>query len=254
MYSLAIPFDAIVDLSSYAVRARFPDLAPPDAYPFLAHDRGISQGFQEPVPAWLARCREWLDRWAHAGSAWGVLMAVRGVVSPDLCAVATVTPLGTWDSYPNGTQDGIDVPPLHDGSMAYPFDWCSKSWPFQTVPAANRAIVVVWPDSGLPWKESTQTWGDGSTWDDGRLWDIGGPGTTAQQFVELLAAVALWKAGHTWVPSVVIAWSAFDFAYGGGGSQPDGYYGTWSKIVSSGGRTHRVPSRYAGAAYLAGVN
>ena len=252
LYSIAVQLDALTDLAAYAVRARFPSLAPPDADPYLSLDRGIDRGYQETRLSWLARCREWLERWAHCGSPWGVLMAVRGVISPSLSAVTVVTPRGTWDSYADGVQDGIGVAPSHQGPGVQGFDWCSVSWPYPLPHGVlGRAVVVVWPDPDTGWSRGTRTWGDGSTWDDGGLWDV--DGGTAAEFRSLLSAVATWKSGGTWVPAIVLSWSSADFSLGGGGAQPDGHYGTWSKLVTSGGRTTRVPSRYAGAAYCAGV-
>jgi hypothetical protein len=251
MYSLAIQFDALDDLESYAVRARFPDLAPPDAYPYIAQDRSIAQGYQETTPAWLERCKEWLDRWAHVGSPWGVLMGVRGVVSSSLSACATVTARGTWDSYADGVQDGIAVAPTHDGTRTNAWNWDSLSWPWIGMTTRDRIWVVLWPDVDTGWSRGTRKWDDGSVWDDGTVWDI--DGATVAQTQALRAAVLTWKSGLTCCPCIILAWSAADFSDGGAGAQPDGHCGIWSKITTTNGRTTRVPSRYAGAAYLAGV-
>jgi hypothetical protein len=251
MYAMTIPFDALEDLAAYAVRARFPDLAPTDAWPYIELDRQIMRGTWELAPAWLARCRQWLDRWAHAGSPWGLLMGARACLSPYLCPVSLVTSIGTWDGYLLSQQDGPTVEPIHSTTAAN-WNWDEYSWPWINQNGAwNRAWLIIWP-VGTPWTQSTQTWGDGSTWDAGELWDIAGG--TAAQFTQLLAAVTLWKSAFTWIPAVIITWNGTDFGNAGQGAQPDGHYGTWSKIVPGiYGRPTRVASRYAGAAYLAGV-
>lgn len=258
MYSMAVQFDAIEDLVSYAVRARFPDLAPPDAYHYLTLDRNILQGFQETIPSWLARCKQWLQRWSKCGSPQGLLMGVRAVFNPCLLACWTVTPgapgpLGSaWDEYAAGVQDSPTNPPTHTGPGVQAWTWDNTSG-YHPSPALNRVFVVIncIIASSCPWTVSTHTWNDGATWDGGQTWDVNDPST---QIGPLLAAVQLWKSKLTSVPCVILTFLPGDFSLGGGGAQPDGNYGTWSKLTNSGGRTTRVPSRYAGAAYLAGVS
>jgi hypothetical protein len=260
MYSMAIQFDAIADAAAYAVRARFPDLAPPDAFQFLANDRQIDQGFQEPQSNFATRLTQWLDRWAHAGSPFGLLLAVRGFVSPDLPEVATVNQNGVWDYYTKGVQDSPSLPPTHSyqpGVVGW--NWDSASWPFLSKIIVNGAVgqawwrtwVIIWSTTTGPWHQTTQTYGDGSTWGGGESYGWTG---SAVQANNLRALVKKWKSAGTWVPWIIVSFNDVTFQPSGTGTQPDGTYGTWSKVITAAnGRPQYVPSRSPLAAYLSGV-
>lgn len=252
MYSMAIQFDAIADAAAYAVRARFPDLAPPDAFPYLANDRQIEQGFQEPQTSYATRLTQWLDRWSHVGSPFGLLMAIRGFISPDLAMVATVNNRGVYDYYSQGVQDAPSVPPTHfkaPGSLYWA--WDRFSWPYLFTFAYWRIWVIIWPSAGT-WTQTTHKYDDGlSKWDAGFTYDWSG---TVAQANALRALIKKWKRSRTWVPWIIISFDPLAFLPSGADELPNGLYGTWSKVVTgSNGRPQYVPSRLANAAYLDGV-
>lgn len=252
MYSMAIQFDAIADAAAYAVRARFPTIAPPDALPFLANDRQIEQGFREPTPAYLTRLTQWLDRHAHAGSPFGLLMALRGYVSPDLCMIATVNNFRAYDYYAAGAPDGPSDPPTHTRPIGERYwDWDTASWPYLFDVAWWRVWVIIYP-SASTWTQSPHTWGDGAVWGGG--WSFGWSGTPAQ-VQALQALVRKWKAANTWVPWIIISFDASAFLPSGADELPAGKYGTWSKVITAAnGRPQYVRSRWPQAAYLDGVS
>ena len=258
MYSMAVELDAIGDGVAYAVRARFPNLAPSDAPPFIASDRQIVQGFSETTSSWLGRTVEWLDRHAHRGSPWGFLMAIRACFSPDTSAVACITNRNTWDSYAAGNLgDLVDVPPTHAYVSPHGdfFDWDSASG-FQlrnTKAGSCRMWVVIYPDAALAAK-TTQVWGDGSKWGTGAAWGV--KTMTPTQTLALRAAVGLWKAANTWCPTIILSWDPLGFTSSAASTiQPDGTWGTWAKVTptGNGGRPQYVESRSGNAAYLEGI-
>ena len=253
IYSMSVQFDALSDWAAYAVRAGHPTLAPNDADPLLSLNRQIAQGPTEPRTSWVSRLTQWLDIWSHAGSPWGVLMAVRAWVSPDVPEVATVANAGTWDSYDAGAACDPSHPPTHV-TLTNGWDWDSASAPYlQSLPGGGiawwRVWVVIWP--GV-WAKSTQTYGDGSTYGDVHLYGVSGP--SVNDLAGLRAQIREWKSANTWVPNVILSWDASAFKPLLSSPRPDGYYGTWSKIVLDvHGRPTRVPSRTIDAAYLDGV-
>jgi hypothetical protein len=252
MYSMAIQFDAIGDLVAYAVLARFPQTAPPDAFPSLANDRQIDQGFQEPQASYALRLTQYLDRWAHAGAPWGVLMAVRGWAAPDLCRVQTINNYGAWDYYAAGVQDGPAVPPTHivPAGRAPLWNWDSSSG-FQMVNYAFwRMWVVIYPSASTA-TQTAQKWGDGSKWGSGSTWGIAGPSAAAWQ--SMLAVIRKWKRTRTWIVCVIVCWDPNAFLPAASDLEPAGQYGTWSQIVANGTRKQRVRARSASANYVEAI-
>ena len=249
MYSMAICFDAIADGAAYAVRARFPDLAPADGFQYLASDRQIEQGFQEPLSYYATRLTQWLDRWAHAGSPWGVLMAVRGYVSPDTCYVATVNNNSVYDYYLAGQPCDPGHVPTHI-QVAGRWVWDSLSSPYLYAKAWWRMWVVITPSS-TTWQQ-TEKYSDGSHFGSGQCWGFNG---TNAQVVGLQRLIGKWKASNTWVPWIIVSFDSTAFQPSGVGATPSGYYGTWSKVISnpSSGRPLYAPSRDANVAYFDGV-
>ena len=253
LYAMAIQFDALTDWAAYAVRAGHPSLSPNDADPDLAQCRQIAQGPTEPRASWLARLTQWLDRWAHAGSPWGVLMAVRAWVSPDVPEVAIISNNGDWDLVNAGALCDPTHPPVHS-LFLNGWDWDSLSAPYMELMPGGiawwRVWVVIWP--GI-WSRSTQAYGDGSTYGDGHLYSVTGP--TPAGIAGLQAQVREWKSANTWVPNIILSWDATAFQPLAWPARPDGYYGTWSKVVADvNGRPSRVPSRTINAAYLDGAS
>src|ERR1019366_479691 len=107
MYSLWVQYDALLDAGGYAVLAGLPSRAPLDALQWIAKDRQIFQGPNEPTAAYVARLQQWLDLWRHAGSSTGILLALRSYVAPLTPKMLTVQSTGdgslsSWDTYDNG--------------------------------------------------------------------------------------------------------------------------------------------------------
>ena len=256
MYSMAIQFDAIGDAAAYAVRARFPDLAPTDAFPYLANDRQIDQGFQESQTSFATRLTQWLDRWAHAGSPFGLLMAVRGYVAPDNCLVATVNNGGVFDFYPVGVVASPTTPPDHlPVQTPNPWIWDSLSWPHLYSSAWWRVWLIIWP-SAATWTKTAHTYNDGvSFYGSGPSFTYDWSGTLAMA-QNLQALVKKWKSAGTWIPWIIVSFDELAFLPSGGDAYPAGLYGTWTKVVPNilTARPLYAYARYQNAAYLDGVS
>jgi len=239
MFCMAIMYDALADAASLAVRARFPDCAPDDALPYLAQDRQIDRGPNEPRDSYDQRLIQWLDLWRHAGSQPAILQALSSYFLPSTTTVETVNDTTTddltaWDVSVAGAQ-----PPTH--YLDSPGNW---DWDGQRVP--GRSWVIVYNG---PWAQ-TQTWGDGSVWGDDNVL------MTSEEGGALRGLVAKWKAAGNSVPWIIIAFDPSWFVPTlppGSPLLPDGQWGPWYKVeVVAGARTY-VPSRTSTALYVSGV-
>ncbi len=252
LYSIAAQFDALVDACAYAIRARFPATAPPDAFPWLTSDRQIDQGFQEPLSGFVVRLVMWLDLWRLAGSSYGVLLALLGYVAPDQISMETVSNTGAWDFYAANAgasppQDGLQsdyfVPPVHT-LVGGQWNWDNNPWWWW------RFWVVLYPDSGL-WNQGT-TWGS-FKWGDGTMWGLGGPGASVNTAPNLIALIKKWKTAGAFVPTIILAFdSSWFLVTSPSGKLPDGTWGNWWKVVVVGGRNVYVASRSSTASYIEG--
>lgn len=248
-YSMNVLFDALGDAASYAVLARFPQRAPPDAFNWIASDRQIDRGFSEPLDSYITRLLLWLDLWRLAGSARSMLLAMLAAVSPDQLAMRVVSNSGVWDTFPAGT-DVLTVPsPQHVASSPNNWRWDSLGDPFQYPVAWWRIWVIIY--AGSKWTQGT-TWG-AFTWGDGTCFGFSG---TVQEAQSLTALAAKWRAAHAWVVYIILAFDStiFDPALAFGSNKlPDGHYGHWGTVASSGGfpRVY-VPARNQSASYIKG--
>lgn len=186
LYTMAIVYDGLTDAAGYAVRARFPDYAPADAFQWLQIDRQIDQGFSEPSAHFALRLKQYLDTWRRAGTSTGLLLAIRGAVWPALPTVRTVQrnglPNGTfyqWQTYGAGVdpfQAGqpIPQPPTYQsqhvaaGSPTPPpgtvgaWNWDGASAPFYSPWMWWRQWVIILSPGGAPFSAPTATWGPAS--------------------------------------------------------------------------------------------
>lgn len=235
-YAMAVLYDALADGAGYAVRSRFPLLAPPDAFSYLQSDRQIDQGFSESQASFANRLVQWLDLWREAGNAGAVLLAVLGLFLPTSVRVRTVDDSSNWNTYLAGAvpfpigADSPTPPTLVQQAANWNWDGTSQWW---------RAWVIIYANP-LGWSGSP-LWGTGNWGDVGRLWGITGP--TSQMLATLRAVIKKWKPQHTTVTNIIISFddTLFDPALG-----PDGTHnpnGTWGNPAN----------RPANAVFLDGV-
>jgi hypothetical protein len=271
LYSMAIIYDGLNDAAGYAVRARFPNYAPSDAYPWLAQDRQIFQGATETSTSYVARMIQWLDLWRHSGSSTGVLLGVLATMSPNMPQVLAVSSTGageysSWDTYAAGVSpfpagQTNPTPPAHYLAATANFDWDGSSQPYYYPWVRWRKWVVIFSISGSPWPAPTATWASGGSlnvavvndatygtkyqnqspasaggtscnWGDGTCWGWAG---TAAQASALSQAVGTWKSAGCWYPWIVVTYDATTFDQSqafGSAKLPNGLWGYNGRIVS----------------------
>ena len=237
-YTLAVMWDALGDGAAYAVRARFPDCAPSDALPWLAVDRQVDRGPNEPEASYRARLKTWLDLWRHAGSAQAVIAALEiwwgGGVE-----IETVTQshagVGTaWDYYVPATQQLQHV-------LVNP-----SNWTWDDSYAAPRAWVIV---QGGGYAPTSLHWGDGHVYSGATVWGMSAPPSFAPW---VRSQVKKWGAAVN-VPWIIMSWDPTWFQpTSPAGKLPDATYGDWATVATVGGVRVYVPSRTNNASYMSG--
>jgi hypothetical protein len=120
----SIMYSALADGAALAVRARFPSVAPSDAFPYLGQDRTVYQGFAEPIASYSLRLEQWLDLLPYEGFPAGMMCALLGYCIPatwtalapgSSCLVRTVDDSSNWNTYAAGTN------PVPLGPLNQPF-------------------------------------------------------------------------------------------------------------------------------------
>ena len=242
-YAMAVLYDDLVDTAGFAVRARFPSYAPPDALPWLAQDRQVFQGPGESVAGYTARLIQWLDLARLTGSPTAVLLAYLSWLTPLAPQVQTVTswagttPGTVWKTYVAGSApfppgQTIPTPPAILTVDTANWDWDGASQPYYYPWMRWRTWVIISSfGSQAPWVAPTKTWGSG-TWGDG-VSCYGWTGT-AQQALQLTALSETYKSAGTWVPWIVVNYDSTWFLETGvtGTKLPDGTWGYYGKIVA----------------------
>ncbi len=282
MYTLNLAQLALLEKCEQAIIARFPQLAPPSALPLLGADRLVTQGLTEDGVAYAGRLRRAFEDWQVAGNAFSVLGQVLGYLStftPRVRAVsagyhnvwrapvfdpttgAVLVPRGIlvqgslssslWDSYEVGDAPPLEPDHLLQGPFTAGWDWDSASsvdgsggwwwwWlvVYSTGAQAFAGAAPAWGTPGLKWgKSAAHTWG---------------LNVASSVGAGLRALLGLWKPASAPCRNIILSFddALFDPAQpSGGGVNPDGTFGRWSKIVGG----VYVPSRFSNARYLNGV-
>jgi len=265
-YAINVVLDATIDSAAYAVRARFPQLAPPDARSWLAQDRQVFQGPGESGPGYVARLIQWLDLARLIGSPTAVLLAYLADLTPLAPQVQTVTswagtsPGTVWQTYAAGATpfppgQSIPTPPALLTVQSANWDWDGASQPFYFPWMRWRTWVII-QSSGpeAPWPAPTKTWGSGGTFSltvvsdatYGSVYTNGGTpasssatsfdwgdGTcwgwagTAQQAEQLTALAKTYKSAGTWIPWIIVCYDPTWFQPTSSNPGTDSPDGTW---------------------------
>jgi hypothetical protein len=251
MYTIWVQYDAMADAAGYAVLARFPSRAPPDAFQWLALDRQIFQGPNESSAGYVARLQQWLDLWRHAGSATGVMLSILGYLSPQQPKVVIVQSAApsiqsTWYTYPEGANPfppgaSNPSPPNVYAAVISNWQWDGASQPYYYAYMYWRSWVVIFSppgDANSPWAAPTATWSPAtgsitvSVQSDPVYGTVyvgsGGTGTNATEFnwdsgtnwdwtgttsqaQSLTQLVKTWKSAGCWVPWIIVTYDATMF-------------------------------------------
>jgi hypothetical protein len=227
-FPLGLFLDIYGDAAIYAVQARFPDLAPADAFVWFAQDRQIDRGFLEPLESYRARLKLWLDLWRRAGSAESVMIAIGSYIIPNTATMRTVSNDSAWDT----VVAGASPPPVHVLARPRNWDWDSAPAYDATDPGYaakwNRAWVIIYPPAAL-WKK-TRTYGDGMRYGDGSCFGYTG---NIDQTQSLRAQVNKWRPASTRVEWIILCFDPDPFhpedavSYPSTGILPDGRFKNW---------------------------
>jgi hypothetical protein len=254
-WSINILYDDLSDGATWAVKSRFPSTAPPDAFPWIAVDRTISQGYQEPQADYVARLQQWLDLLPYEGHPTGMLLGLIGQMLPSAVTVRTVDNSSNWYGYSAG-DDPIPLAPVSASRASYPsaypaglpvvppptfvqpgqsphtnWDWDSLGYPFGAAYRWWRLWPIIYSTSGSPYPVPSATWGGGQAWGSGAVWGWGG---TASQSSALAAEVKQQKAANV-TAQLIVSYDPnyFNPALAFGSPYlPNGTWGTFGKVVS----------------------
>jgi hypothetical protein len=113
------------------------------------------------------------------------------------------------------------------------------------------AWAIAYSVAPTDWVAPEENWGDPGDWGDGRYWGVEfpvgvDPGSVYQD------TLRRFKPAGEWIRWFIVSFdlTLFDPAQpSGGGINPDGMFGRWSKIVNG----EYVPARFSEARYFDGV-
>jgi hypothetical protein len=156
-----------------------------------------------------------------------------------------------WDTYAAGAD--TSQPPQHlyrppiVGPLGY-WDWDSVT-PWAGCWIWQNAYFIVYSVAPNTHFTPAPAWGSGVTWGDDMAWGVSQSSKVGRS---LQIIVGQWKAAQTCVRWIIVSFDATLFDPDqpvGGGINPDGRFGRWSKL--SGGQY--VASRFSSARYGDGV-
>jgi hypothetical protein len=211
-----------------------------DALPYIGRDRRIVRGFTESVANYAERLRKFRTSWRSAGTGYGILLQLQGILQPNPPKLRLVSEAGIWYTLdPDGTftihtggangtiyhTDGTVEPEI---TIAHPWDWDSNTFP--APPDKNdqfRLWIIIYVPTNPPLEGNEGVWGDFSTryGDAGKV--IGTTGTVAH--TELLRGLANdWKAAGITISHFILAFDPDSFdpeLVSPAPGMPDGYWG-----------------------------
>jgi hypothetical protein len=231
-----------------------------DGLPLIGRDRRIVQGFVESSASYASRLRQWLASWRAAGTARGLLKALRGVMNPNPPRLRAVTASGTWytletdGTFRMQTRTGTGFVINTDGTTA-PDTGVTHPWDFDSASGVvdpYRLWIIVDAPAAVPLNGTEGTLGDSASFYGDPGMTIGTTATAA--YVEMIRGiVAEWKPAGVTCPWIIINFDPTAFnpltpgPYPAAG-MPDGTWHNHGKVVSG----VRVATRFARARYWKG--
>lgn len=264
MYGFGLAEDGIVDKMSQGGLARFPTRAQPDANTVTGRDRGIMQGLTESDASFAVRLQRVFESYQFAGAARSTLGQLLGyllAVTPTVREVSNYFNQNTypllnestsWDSYPAGRDPGAE--PVHVYALAGdPGGW---DWDRFSAVTGSYGWWATWI---ILFSVAPNAWANPATWAIG---DAGltigtlpgsiGLDVVANVLASIRSIVGQFGRAGTWKRYIIVSFSGtlFDPTHtAGGGVNPDGHFGRWSKTIGGA----RIASRFANARYCEGV-
>lgn len=268
-YTLGIQYDALWICFAYSIRFGLATYAPYDAFTWLAQDRQIQRGENEPLANYAVRLREWLDLWRLAGGAASIMQGMYSYIGPTYNltiehvkqmrvssnAYAT-TDVSDWDVFTNGADVNVQESPHNwdwDSNGKDPADqrFDQVSLATGVGPPSWRTWIIIY--AGTRWVQDG-TWGSGGLWGDGGTW---GSNMTQQESASLRAQWVQWKGAQSLGQWIILAFDPTWFVYSsaqGSAKLPNGTWGRHGSVQTIGGVSVYAPSRTSTAIYLDGVS
>lgn len=252
LYSVAVVMDAQLDKLDQAILARFPTKTKtPTSLPYIGLDRLIGQGLSESAAQYGARLRTAFDDWFRAGSARALISQILGFVASATPRVLVVSNTSAWDYVPASSSSATVPTHLPSAPAVLP----TANWNWDSVSLAPYSATFWWRIwvivDATGWFTSTRKAGDGVAKCGDKRYACGSDLPSAVG-LSLVSLVRLWKSQHA-VAQIVVCVDSTEFIptdAPGSGSLPDGTWGPWDKLVPSGAKIQRQPSRSSKARYL----
>lgn len=247
--------DGVLEKSNQGLRNRRILQATTGGLARLGEERGIVHGLTESDASYAARVQRAIDDWQRAGSAWSIMSQLLGYVTPSkppadivstLYSSAGVAQSSQWDSFEVNADP--TRAPVHTLDATGNFDWDSAS---PTTGSWQWWRIYVVLDAVTPhnWINAEGLWGSGGLWGDGGAWGVDAANNLTGLSIRLI--VNQWRPKAVAAHWIIISFNdtLFDATQpAGGGVNPDGNFGRWSKL--SGGVY--VRSRFSDARYFTG--
>ncbi|MGK3961315.1 hypothetical protein WMF01_12110 [Sorangium sp. So ce1667] len=239
-----------------------------DALPLVGRDRRLVKGPRETWGMYALRLRRWHRTHREAGTVWGMLDHVAGLLSPEAPKLRIVTDQGVWYTRdPDGTftmhnASGTGLRISRETGVtlvtapAHPWDWDSANTTqtdrHGTDDGRVRAWLIIYATGSSPIVNTEGTWGDGTT----LYGDVNGTiGTSATpELVDTIAGtVKAWKAAGVFIPWIIVAFDQSSFNPETAGPYPAAGMpdGTWHRAGKLVGGAY-VRTRLSSARYMRG--
>lgn len=244
MYTLGLGLDFLAEKTTQAIHMFVPTTCDASGLPAIGNDALIPRGATELESRYRQRLQRRLETWQHAGTPWRglqqmlhILLELRPAARMVSARYDTdVLPFtivdAKWNTYAAGDDADTAQP---SRSLVDPGNWdwdsvvrcpSSATW--------SRKWMILESVAPNDWcHQDAGTWGDGDdgVWGDAApAWDVD---VQPDVFDSLWGELLLWGSAHAPVVALIVSFDAthFDPAQpAGGGINPDGTYGRWSRM------------------------
>ena len=163
LYTLALYFDALIELTEAAVKIRFPGQYGAEPLPYHSRERRIRQGIGEPDDVFAGRLTTFLETHKDRGGPYQLLEQIHAhyKYSPDgpFPVHLVYTSGARYDMTPEGA--------VTRAASSFTSGLSSDDW-------AHWWLVYEWPST----VNADGLWDDAGVWDDGGVWDSDLPAAT----------------------------------------------------------------------------
>jgi hypothetical protein len=210
LWAMIACFDAITQWILEGLLAAWPGAGTLTALSLIGRSRGILRGQTDTDVEYASKLRQWLDKWAAAGSARQLAIELHEYLG-NRPMVRVITRAGFW------------VTVAADGTVTTTqatWNWDGTSHP-ERAGFWSEMWIIIYP---------TQ-WANAGAWGDGRTWggrDSGlGHRTTRDSYQAVKSLISQWKSAHTRVRAVLWTSDATRYDPASPATCPNGTWGEW---------------------------